>query len=55
MTILCFVVGMLVNSSSSHQPLLFDPVDVWTATLILAIGLDLAAAHAPRVGKSRRA
>jgi len=53
MTILWFVVWLLVNTFSGHQPLLFDPVNAWTATLILAIGLDLAAAHAPRVGKSR--
>ncbi|OYV66398.1 MAG: hypothetical protein B7Z74_11185 [Deltaproteobacteria bacterium 21-66-5] len=45
MTILWFVVWLLVNTFSSHQPLLFDPVNAWTATLILAIGLDLAAAQ----------
>ena len=55
MTILWFVVWLLINTFSSHQPLLFDPVNAWTATLILAIGLDLAAAHAPRVGKNRPA
>jgi len=52
-TILWFIVWLLVNTFSSHQPLLFDPVNAWTATLILAIGLDLASAHASRVGQGR--
>jgi hypothetical protein len=55
MTLLWFVVWLLINTFSSHQPLVFDPVNGWTATLILAIGLDLAAAHAPRVRNSRSA
>ena len=54
MTILWFVVWLLVNTFSSHQPLLFDPVNASTATLILAIGLDLAAAHAPRSANQAR-
>jgi hypothetical protein len=34
--LICFVVG--------QEPLTFDPVNAWTATLILAIGLDLSRA-----------
>jgi hypothetical protein len=45
MTILWFVVWLIANSIGTHEPLLFDPVNGWTATLILAIGLDLSAAH----------
>ena len=48
MTIIWFVVWLPVNTFSGHRPLLFDPVNAWAAALILAIGLDLAAAHAPR-------
>jgi len=46
MTVLWFVVWLIANSVGGHEPLLFDPVNAWTATLILAIGLDLGAAHA---------
>jgi hypothetical protein len=53
MTLLWFIVWLLVNTFSSHQPLLFDPVNAWTATLILAIALDLASAHAPNVRRRK--
>jgi hypothetical protein len=35
------------------EPLTFDPVNWWAGTLILAIALDLARAHAPRIVRSR--
>jgi hypothetical protein len=41
------------NNIGGHEPLLFNPVNAWTATLILAIGLDLGAAHARGAQKSR--
>jgi hypothetical protein len=31
---------------SVDEPLAFDPVNAWTGTLLLAIALDLSAAHA---------
>jgi hypothetical protein len=46
MTIVWFIVWLIANNVGGHEPLLFSPVNAWTATLILAIGLDFAAAHA---------
>lgn len=46
MTFIWFIVWIIANNVGSHEPLRFDPVNVWTATLILAIALDLAASHA---------
>ncbi len=50
MTILWFVVWLIADAIGGREPLLFDPINGWTATLILAVGLDLSAAHA-RGGK----
>jgi len=46
MTLLWFVTWFVANNIGGHEALLFDPVNAWTATLIVAIGLDLGAAHA---------
>jgi hypothetical protein len=51
MTVLWFVVWLVADLWGDEEPLLFDPVNVWTGTLILAIALDLGAAHA-RPGRS---
>jgi len=48
MTILWFVIWLIANSVGGHEPLLLAPVNAWTATLILAIALDLGANHAAR-------
>ena len=53
MTIVWFIVWLIANNIGGHEPLLFNPVNAWTATLILAIGLDLSAAHARGTQKSR--
>jgi len=53
MTLLWFVVWLIANTIGGHEPLLLDPVNGWTATLILALALDLSAAHA-RVGQQSR-
>ena len=53
MTFIWFIVWLLANSVGGHEPLLFDPVNAWTATLILAIALDLGASHARGNQKSR--
>jgi hypothetical protein len=45
-TFVWFVIWLISNNVGGHEPLLFDPVNAWTATLILAIGLDLAGSHA---------
>ena len=53
MTVLWFIVWIIANNIGAHKPLLFDPVNVWTGSLILAIALDLGASHA-RTGSSLR-
>jgi len=39
---------LISDHIGSHEPLRFDPVNVWVATLLLAIALDLGRAHAAR-------
>ncbi|HEY5693250.1 MAG TPA: hypothetical protein VIR14_01970 [Gaiellaceae bacterium] len=51
MTLVWFVVWLISDHIGSPEPLRFDPVNVWTATLVLAIALDLGRAHAPRPGR----
>jgi hypothetical protein len=46
MTLIWFIVWLVANTIGGHEPLLLDPLNGWTATLILAIGLDPSAAHA---------
>jgi hypothetical protein len=46
MTILWFIVWLVANAVGDKEPLLFDPVNAWTAFLILAIALDI---NRPRV------
>ena len=46
MTLAWFVVWLVANNLRGHEPLLLDPVNAWTGTLILALALDLSAAHA---------
>jgi hypothetical protein len=49
-----FIVWLIANNAGGHEPLLFTPVNAWTATLILAIALDLTASHARAGEKSQR-
>jgi len=42
MTLLWFIIWLISDLIGSREPLLFDPVNVWTATLIAAIAIDLA-------------
>lgn len=46
MTLIWFIVWVIANFIGAREPLLFDPVNIWTGSLILAIALDLGAAHA---------
>jgi hypothetical protein len=48
MTVLWFIVWLIANNVGGHEGLVLDPVNGWAATLILAIALDLSAAHASR-------
>ena len=46
MTLIWFIVWLVANSIGDHAPLLTNPVNVWTGSLILAVALDLAGHHA---------
>lgn len=52
MTVLWFVIWLISDHVGGHESLLFDPVNVWTATLLAAIALDLGRHHA-RSGRHR--
>ena len=52
MTLLWFIVWLIANLIGDEEPLLFDPVNGWTGTLVLAIALDLARQHAPELSSS---
>ena len=52
MTVLWFLVWLIADLIGDREPLLVDPVNWWTATLILAVALDLGRQHAPE--RSRR-
>jgi hypothetical protein len=54
MTFIWFVIWLIANNVGGHEPLVFDPVNAWVATLILAIALDLGAAHAQNRGTAGR-
>jgi hypothetical protein len=46
MTFVWFVIWLVADNVGGHEPLLLDPVNAWTATLILAAALDFGGAHA---------
>jgi hypothetical protein len=48
MTLIWFLTWLIDDHIGSSEPLRLDPVNVWTATLLLAIALDLGRAHASR-------
>ena len=52
MTIIWFVIWLIANNVGSQESLTLDPVNGWVGTLILAVGLDLAASHAGRARPS---
>ena len=41
MTVVWFVIWLIANNLGDNEALRFDPVNWWTATLLLAIALDL--------------
>jgi hypothetical protein len=41
MTVLWFVIWLIADNVGGHEPLVIDPVNAWTATLILGVALDL--------------
>jgi hypothetical protein len=52
-TFVWFIVWLIANNAGGNEPLIADPVNGWAGTLILAVALDLSAAHASRVTPSR--
>jgi hypothetical protein len=48
MTLIWFVVWLISNVIGDHEPLLFDPVNWWTGTLLGAIAIDLGRQHASK-------
>lgn len=48
MTVVWFVIWLVANNVGGSEPLLLDPVNAWSATLILAVALDLGGSHARR-------
>jgi hypothetical protein len=52
MTFVWFVIWLIANNVGAHEPLLLNPVNAWTATLILAVALDMGANHARGRGPS---
>ena len=53
MTLLWFVVWFIADRIGGREPLLLDPVNLWAGLLILAVALDLSAAHATRGARGR--
>jgi hypothetical protein len=51
MTFAWFIVWLITNNIGGHNPLELDPVNFWTATLILAAAIDL---NRPRYEFKRR-
>jgi hypothetical protein len=45
-TLIWFVIWLIADNVGGDEPLRLDPVNAWTATLILAVALDLGASHA---------
>jgi hypothetical protein len=41
MTVVWFVVWLVANALGDHESLRFDPVNWWTATLLLSVALDI--------------
>lgn len=56
-TLIWFVVWFVCNAVGDREPLVFDPVNWWAGTLLLAVALDLASRHAAatrsRSGRAR--
>jgi hypothetical protein len=50
-TIAWFVIWLIADLIGDHEALRFDPLNWWTATLILAIALDI---NRPQVVGRRR-
>ena len=52
MTLIWFIVWFIADRLGDREGLAFDPVNIWAGFLLLAVALDLSAAHA--TGSRRR-
>ena len=48
MTLIWLIAWFIADQTGERAPLLFDPVNLWAGLQLLAIAIDLAAAHATR-------
>ena len=46
MTLVWFIVWFIADRLGDREGLAFDPVNIWAGFLLLAVALDLSAAHA---------
>jgi hypothetical protein len=46
LTLIWLLIWFIADLIGDEEPLLFDPVNLWTGALILALGLDLASLRA---------
>ena len=51
MTLIWFVVWLVADAIGDEEGLVFDPVNGWAATLILAAAIDLAGQHGATVAR----
>ena len=51
MTFIWFVIWLIANNVGGSEPLQFDPVNFWAATLVLAFAIDLNRPR-PELGRS---
>ena len=54
MTLIWLAIWFVFNLIEDKEPLLFDPVNFWTGTLILALALDLGSLRAVPAGRGKR-
>lgn len=54
MTLIWLVIWFIFNLIGDKEPLLFDPVNFWTGTLMLALALELGSLRAVPAGQSKR-
>ena len=56
MTLIWLAIWFVFDLIGDNEPLLFDPVNLWTGTLILALALalDLGSLRAVPAGRSKR-
>jgi hypothetical protein len=53
-TLIWLLIWFVFDLIGDNEPLLFDPVNFWTGTLILALALDLASLHSSPARRARK-